>query len=192
MKELLKILLFMAVIGLVIGCNTADDMEFDNAALSKGNSKKMVTLGFNIVFTGTYNYQGPDATLCDGANLVRVNNTGEGTGTHFKKLFSYFDFCVDVTDSTYPNGYVDAYFTDENGDILYVTVAGQVLGGRAPGMPAYALSYFKDPFIIIGGTGRFENAEGSGFTNDYNFMAKDGLVHTRHHWKGKIKMKKGK
>ena len=95
----------------------------------------------------------------------------------------YFDFCVDVTDSSYPNDHIIAYFEDENGDQLFVEVAGFVLPGRLPGMPNYAVSYFKDPFEIIGGTGRFEGATGNGVTNDYN-SSKDPYSH--HHWKGKI------
>ena len=57
-------------------------------------------------------------------------------------------------------------------------------------MPNYALSYFKDPFEITGGTGRFEGATGGGMTNDYNFVGKDGIVHTSHHWQGTITLKK--
>lgn len=113
----------------------------------------------------------------------------EGTGTHFGKLTSHFDFCVDFTDSSYPNGVKEAYFEDENGDRLYVYVAGFVVQGRVPGMPSFAQSYFKDPFEIIGGTGRFEGATGSGITNDYNSYKDD---YSHHHWQGKITMKKGK
>jgi hypothetical protein len=190
MKRFLKFFFMITVFSLVIGCTNTDDSEFDNATLSKKNSEEMVTLGFNLVFTGTYEYQGPDEAKCGAfPPLVNVINIGEGTGTHFGKVTSHFDFCVDVTDSSYPNGFEAAYFEDENGDKLYVYVEGFVLGGRVPGMPSYATSYFKDPFEIIGGTGRFEGATGYGMTNDYN-SANDPYSH--HHWKGKITLKKGK
>ena len=186
MKALLKIFFFMAVISLVAGCDNAEVFEFDDGSLSKKGKPETVTMGFNVVLTGNYDYFGPDA-LCGDFPFWRVVNTGEGTGTHFGKLTSYFDFCIDLRDSSYPNGRIEAYFEDKNGDRLFVEVAGFVLGGRVPGMPSYATSYFKDPFVIVGGTGRFEGATGSGYTNDYN-SSKDPYSH--HHWKGKITMLK--
>lgn len=188
MKTLLKFLFLTAVIGLVAGCNKTDEFISDDAAALKSAEAKTVTTGFNIVFTGNYDFTGPDAICGEFPPLIRIINTGEGTGTQFGKLTSYFDFCVDVRDSSYPNGHIEAFFEDENGDLLYVTVAGFVLPGRVPGMPNYATSYFKDPFEIIGGTGRFEGATGSGMTNDYN-SSKDPYSH--HHWTGKITLVKG-
>ena len=179
----------MVFVGLVTGCTRSDDLEFDNATSSKKGVEKDLTMGFNLVFTGDYIYQGPDAECGDFPPYVRVINEGEGTGTHFGKVKSYFDFCVDVRDSSYPNGRIIAYFEDENGDKLFVEVGGFVLGGRVPGMPSFATSYFKDPFVITGGTGRFEGATGQGMTNDYN-SSKDPFSH--HHWTGKITMKKAK
>lgn len=179
------------VLTLILGCNNEDVFELDNViskqeVTSKKDvtSSKTITLGFNLVFTGTYVYQGPDDAKCSPfPPLVNVVNIGEGTGTHFGKVTSHFDFCVDITDSSYPNGFEEAYFEDENGDKLFVYVEGFVLGGRVSGMPSFATSYFKDPFTITGGTGRFEGATGGGMTNDYN-SAKDPFSH--HHWKGKI------
>ena len=176
----------MALISLVAGCDKTDVLEFDDASLSKKGATKTVTMGFNLVFTGNYDYVGPDA-VCGDFPLWRIINTGEGTGTHFGKLTSHFDFCFNVLDSSYPNGYGFSYFEDKNGDRLYVEVAGFVLDGRVPGMPSFANSYFKDPFTIVGGTGRFEGATGSGMTNDYN-SDKDPYSH--HHWTGKITLVK--
>ena len=177
----------MAIISLVAGCDKTDVINFDDVSTSKKGAAKTVTMGFNLVFTGTYDPPPSPHPICGDFPLVRVINTGEGTGTHFGKLTSYFDFCVDITDSSYPNGHIVAYFKDKNGDRLDVEVAGFVLPGRVPGMPSYATSYFKDPFVIMGGTGRFEGATGSGFTNDYN-SSKDPYSH--HHWKGKITLLK--
>ncbi len=151
-------------------------------------TSKTITLGFDLVFTGTYAYIGPDEAKCGAfPPMVNVMNIGEGSGTHFGKMTSYFDFCVDVRDSSYPNGYVEAYFMDENGDKLFVYVEGFVLPGRVPGMPIFASSYFKDPFVITGGTGRFEGATGQGMTNDYNSERDE---YTHHHWNGKITLVK--
>lgn len=179
----------MAVFSLVTGCESTDDTEFDNVTSSKNNSEKTVTMGFNLVFTGTYDEPAVDLDKCGDYPMINIINNGEGTGTHFGKLTSHFDFCVDFRDQSYPNAFEEAYFEDENGDRLNVYVKGFVVPGRVPGMPSFANSYFKDPFEIIGGTGRFEGATGSGMTNDYN-SDKDPYSH--HHWKGKITMKKGK
>ncbi len=198
MKALFKFFFFMAVISFVAGCDKSDTFEFDDATLSeieatnasssKKDVTKTVTMGFNIVLTGIYEPTLVDP-ICGDFPLVRVINNGEGTGTHFGKLTSHFDFCVDVTDLSYPNGYIVAYFEDKNGDQLFVEVAGFVIPGRVPGMPNFAESYFKDPFEIIGGTGRFEGATGNGMTNDYN-STRDPYSH--HHWTGKITLVKGK
>ncbi|MCK5401928.1 MAG: hypothetical protein KAJ28_09875 [Flavobacteriaceae bacterium] len=189
MKILLKTFFLMAVFSLVAGCDRTDDLEFDNASLSNNDFKKNINMGFNLVFTGTYDLTAPDLDKCGSfPPMINVINNGEGTGTHFGKLTSHFDFCVDVRDSSYPNAFEEAYFEDENGDRLYVYVEGFVLPGRVPGMPNFANSYFKDPFVITGGTGRFEGATGSGMTNDYN-SSKDPFSH--HHWKGKITLLKG-
>ena len=153
----------MFVLTLVLGCNNEDVFDLDNVTSKQEvtskkdvTSSKTITLGFNLVFTGSYVYQGPDDAKCSPfPPLVNVVNIGEGTGTHFGKVTSHFDFCVDITDSSYPNGFEEAYFEDENGDKLFVNVGGFVLGGRVPGMPSFATSYFKDLFTITGGTGRF-------------------------------------
>ncbi|MCX2718898.1 hypothetical protein [Lentiprolixibacter aurantiacus] len=198
MKNLLKFILPLALVFAFTGCEQAEDPEMldgVSAKYSMSDEGKMVTLGFNVHFTG--DYAAPDHAAECGEGTFPVKNTGMGTGTHFKTVKSYFEFCVrpTATGGTYPEGYIVAYFEDEDGDRLYFDVAGEVIGGRLPGMPSYAISYFKDPFTILDGTGKFEGASGGGFTNDYNFVDTiDGVPvqRTRHHWQGKITMKKGK
>jgi hypothetical protein len=192
MKKLNYVLLLSFVFLLFSGCSKLeiqpDPLNSADESALKSAETKNVTMGFNIVFTGNYDFAGVD-DICGAYPMIHIINTGEGTGTHFGHLTSYFDFCVDNTDSSYPNGRIIAYFKDDNGDRLNVEVAGFVLPGRVPGMPNFAISYFKDPFVIIGGTGRFEGATGSGMTNDYN-SSKDPYSH--HHWTGKITLVKGK
>lgn len=190
MKIVLKAFFFIAVFGLVTGCERTDDFEIKNIDSFKNETEKTITMGFNLVFTGEYVFVGPDVLKCgDFPPMVNVINIGEGSGTHFGKVKSHFDFCVDTTDSSYPNPFEEAWFEDENGDKLYVYVEGFVLPGRVPGMPSFATSYFKDPFIITGGTGKYDGATGSGMTNDYN-SSKDPYSH--HHWTGKITLPKTK
>ncbi len=188
MKTLVKLLLMMIAIGLMVSCNK-DELAPGNENLLKSAQSKTITTGFNIVFTGNYDYMGPSDVCGDYPPMVRIINTGQGTGTHMGHFTSYFDFCYDATDDSYPAGHIEAYFQDEDGDILNVTVGGFVMDGRLPGMPSFANSYFKDPFVIIGGTGKFEGATGNGYTNDYN-SDKDPYSH--HHWTGKITLVKGK
>lgn len=189
MQNLLKLILAMAVIGFFTACDNSDDPIWENETSSKHHLGKELTLGFNILIDGEYLTIGPDSDNCPG--LAKVTHQGEGTGTHFKKLTSYFEFCVNPNDGTYPYDYMIGIFTDENGDELYVEIpSGQVINGRVPGMPSYAVSYFKDEFEIIGGTGKFDGATGGGFTNDYNYpVDEEGYIYpnkTRHHWQGTI------
>ncbi|WP_445383253.1 hypothetical protein [Robiginitalea sp. IMCC43444] len=193
MKKLLTTVIAMAVIGFMASCEQSDDRVYDEATPLKYQASQMRTLGLNLVFTGNYEFPTHGAECAEGTFPVR--NAGAGTGTHFKKLTSVFEFCVRPTgpgSGSYPEGYINAYFEDENGDRLFIEVAGEVFAGRVPGMPNYAISYFKDPFVILGGTGKFEGASGEGVTNDYNFINKDGIQQTSHHWQGTITMKKGK
>ena len=193
MKNFLNLVLAIAVIGMFTACSSSDEFESENVDAFKHHEGKMLTLGFNLVFDGEYITIGPDSQNCPG--LFKVTHQGEGTGTHFKKLTTYFEFCVNPGDGTYPYGYMVGEFSDEDGDVLYVTIPdGQVLDGRVPGMPSYAVSYFKDWFQITGGTGKFEGASGEGWTNDYNYLVdEDGYffpTKTKHHWQGTITMKK--
>ncbi len=76
-----------------------------------------------------------------------------------------------------------------DGDTLFVPGIGRVLDGRLDGHPAFVVSYWRDPFVIPGGTGKYEEATGEIVTDDYN-SSEDPNSH--HHRKGTITMKKGK
>ncbi|MBT8287180.1 MAG: hypothetical protein HKN00_05900 [Flavobacteriaceae bacterium] len=183
MKALVKIFFFMAVLSLVAGCEKTEPIEFEQSTSLETKAPTGRPIGFNVVMTGNYDYVGPSDICGDFPPYARVINSGEGTGSHLGHFTHYFDFCFDTTDGSYPEDYIEGYFEDENGDRLFVEVAGFVIPGRLPGMPNFAVSYFKDPWVIIGGTGRFEGATGYGMTNDYN-SAKDPYSH--HNWKGRI------
>ena len=184
MKTLTKLFCLALCFCLCFSCNEIVD---DNLPVElKSAHEKTVTVGFNVVFTGDYTGTAPSGICGAYPPMIRVINNGEGTGTHLGHFTSHFEFCVDLTDGTYPHGHLIAKFVDRDGDELKVWVEGTVFTGRLPGMPAYAYEYFRDPWEILGGTGKFEGATGSGFTNDYN-SSKDDYSH--HHWKGKITLK---
>lgn len=140
---------------------------------------------FEADFTGTYTAVYPDSVLCGpGSMHIIVDFSGEN-----ELLGSFtgnFDFCADSL-GYYPGPRMGAYLVAENGDTLLISCAGQVLQGRQDDHPEYVVSYWRDPFKILGGTGKFEGATGSGMTDDYN-SNQDQNSH--HRWKGTITLLK--
>lgn len=183
MKTMVKIFFLMAFVSLIVGCKKL---------IISGET---VTAPFKADFVGNYMEGSGPNTSCGDCDFEKgycwslIINEGEGTGTHLGKFTHHFEFCCEVVSGVYPGGYMDAYFTAENGDILRVACAGKVIEGRAEDHPDYVTSYFRDPFVILGGTGRFEGATGSGMTDDYNSNL-DPYSH--HHWTGTITLVKGK
>ena len=179
----------MAVISLVAGCNKTDEF-FVNETPELKNAQIEVTVPFEADFVGNYlPTSGVDIDMCGNYPMIRIFNEGGGTGTHLGKFTHYFDFCVNNETGEYPFGHLEAYFVAANGDKLFVSVAGQVLNGKLDYHPDDVNSYFKDPFLILGGTGRFEGATGEGWTDDYN---RDSYPENSfHHWTGTISLKKG-
>lgn len=189
MKILAKIFFIYAVCGLILSCSKYEGNE-PGVDLKKGKAVRgTVTVPFKADFTGTYMYAGPEASCgewdpASGLMFGMVINEGSGTGTHLGKFTHYFEFCCDFVTGVYPLHHMVAYFTAANGDILYAACEGQVLNGRLEDHPEDVNSYWRDSFIILGGTGRFEGASGSGFTNDYN---RDPYPdNSFHHWRGTI------
>ena len=119
---------------------------------------------------------------------------GEGEGTHLGRFTVTFTFCVDATDllddgmltagesAPYVNGV--GTIVAANGDMLYMSIAGAVLPSDHPD---YDFE-FQDPFTFTGGTGRFENAGGSGMTDSFVVQAEG---RTDHSWSGWLVMVPG-
>ena len=203
MKIIKQLLFFTACIFVLSTCTNSDVIIDDSAlspSLKKGNDKEVfVTVPFKANFTGTYDFSsfifnpGPD--VCEDKYSVKVFVDFEGNATHLGKMNGRFEFCaggpenpnVRTPNSTYAPSY--SYMIAANGDILYVTISGQVITGREDDHPEHVTSYFRDEFEIIGGTGRFEGAYGGGMSDDYN-SSLDPNSH--HNWYGTITMKKGK
>lgn len=173
---------------------TKSDVIIDDYALKMSSKKAkdkpvFVTVPFKAEFIGDYIYVGPDSEeftgLAPKCEFFRVIVDFEGNGTHLGKFTGNFDFCFG------PEGYgqTDAYMVAANGDILIISISGNVIQGRLDDHPDYVTSYWQDPFEILGGTGRFEGATGGGISDDYN----SSLDPNSHHsWNGTITMKKGK
>lgn len=191
MKTVRRVLFFMAGICLIFACSESDETllvdDPTGSPLKSGKNKShTVTVPFKADFIGTYVGQYVDET-CVLPQFVRVKVDFEGTGTHLGKFTGNFSFCVDGNTGEY--GPSDSYMVAANGDILYVSIQGQVIGGREDDHPDYVISYWRDPFVILGGTGRFEGATGEGMSDDYN-SSEDPNSH--HHWTGTITLVKGK
>lgn len=195
MKTLLKIFFFAAMIGLFAGCDKTGEF-FDNETPELKKAQVEVTVPFKAEFVGTYLEGIVPCTNCGPWNIPNgeawglVQTEGGGNGTHLGKFNHYFEFCCNFMDGVYPGNYMKAFMVAANGDTLFVACAGQVLDGRLEHHPDDVNSYFKDPFVILGGTGRFEGATGSGWTDDYN---RDSYpANSFHHWTGTITLVKGK
>ena len=202
MKTLTKLLLAIACICLLSACSKSDILNDDNS--SDNDLKcakiqpKMITLPFFVHYLGNYVSTEPDAR-CGDPPYYRIINEGPGNGTFVGKSFIHFDFCFNMADPVswpYGNdqpkdaqGKYFMYIVAANGDSLYINLAGHVIPGRLPDMPSYVIDYFKDPFEILGGTGRFKGATGHGMTDDYDSSLDP---RTYHHWVGIITMLKGK
>lgn len=145
------------------------------------------TLPFEADFTGTYTAVYPDSLLC-GPGSLHVFVDCKGKNELLGNFTTHFEFCADE-EGYYPGPIMDAYMIAESGDTLYITCAGQVIPGKQEDHPEHVVSYWRDPFEILGGSGKFAGATGSGTTDDYN-SSKDPNSH--HSWVGTITLQKPK
>jgi hypothetical protein len=189
MKSLKKMLYVAFCLSLCFACSDLnDDLSNDLKSGRLGSNKdgdvKMVTVPFKVEYLGTYQ---PFGDRCD-ANVIV---DGVGDGTHVGNSTVHFDFCIlGVSadgDSTFYGG-TEAYIVADNGDTLFVSIEGAVVEPPLVDHPEYVVNYWRDPFEILGGTGRFEGATGGGWSDDYN-STEDAYSH--HHWEGTITMIKG-
>lgn len=192
MKTLKKVLIFITGICLLVACSKSDHFwggEPLGNTMKNGPVKPVeVTLPFKVDLVGEYTAVFPDQECWSEETQYdfRIIVDAEGTGTHLGKITGNFNFCANWSTGFY--GPTVTHFTAANGDILFVSCQGQVIDGRLPDHPEDVNSYWKDPFVILGGTGRFEGATGGGMTDDYN---RDSYpANSFHHWKGTITLLK--
>ena len=138
------------------------------------------TVPFDVEFTGEYTFPGTDETTYGPLHKGRVIVNFEGTGTLLGNLCGNFDFCF--ADGGY-YGPAPCCMIADNGDMLYLSVEGKVNSGRLDDHPEHVIQYWRDKFIILGGTGKFGGATGEGYTDDYN---SNRDLNSHHHWSGSI------
>lgn len=146
---------------------------------------KTISESFIVEFTGEYKnvIEGPESGCEDPYNcLVVVEFKGTGSIGDFSGTFN---FCACGPEGEY--GPTDSYMINTSGDTLIVSCSGKVVPGKLVDHPEHVTSYWKDPFKILGGTGKFEGATGKGMTNDYN-SSLDPNSH--HNWEGEITLLK--
>ncbi len=150
-------------------------------------SNPIVTEPFEANFTGEYVniITGEELTGCDDEFECHVEVAFEGTAANLGHITGVFSFCACGPNGKYAP--TKSFMVFDKGDSLFFTCHGKVIEGRLVDHPEYVTSYWKDPFIFQGGTGRFEGAAGGGTTDDYNSSVDPN---SHHHWKGTITIKK--
>ena len=152
-------------------------------------NSKTETVPFEAEFTGTYTHMMPDSVRCGPGPWFHVIVDCKGSNDLLGDFTTHFDFCADAQ-GYYPGIEMIAYMIADNGDSLFITcIEGQVIEGKLDDHPDYVVEYWRDPFEILGGTGKFEGATGSGMTDDYNSVNDEN---SHHHWTGTITMAKQK
>jgi hypothetical protein len=150
------------------------------------NCQRTETVPFDADFTGVYTAVYPDSIGCGPGPWMQIIVDCSGTETTLGKFTTHFEFCAD-DQGYYPGKRMVSHMIAENGDTLFVSCGGQVLEGRLEDHPDHVVSYWRDPFKILGGSGKFDGATGEGMTDDYN-SSEDQNSH--HHWKGTMTLLK--
>lgn len=142
---------------------------------------------FEAHFTGEYTQvlTGDKLTDCDTEFDCRVMVAFKGTSQQFGDFSGQFNFCACGPEGKYAP--TQSYMIFSAGDTLIISCHGKVVQGRTEQHAGYVTSYWQDPFVFKGGTGRFEGASGGGTTDDYN-SSQDPNSH--HRWVGNIVLKK--
>ena len=201
-----KILFIILCIGVSLACSKiTDDVQKEQLkkgllGADKSHQTKMVTKPFKANFYTKRDYSKEEvaATYCTEDPFIAFNyQVGEGEATHLGHFTTEMQFCGAGFDYNNMEGTLVA----ANGDELYVTLPEGTLGHVILYTPEDIVppydAYFADPFIFIGGTGRFEGATGEGMMHSQvNLFEDDGTFipehQTDHVWTGTIILMNGK
>ncbi len=173
MKNIMNFLLLSLIVGAItFGCKKEECPVPESPFETKAFEANFFTDLFSLA---------EDSINCGSPRTFLNVQIGSGSETTVGNFDVRMSFCVDVTTFEYDEAL--GVLTATNGDELYLDASGQVVPTTKEG---YDLE-FKDPFIIIGGTGKFEGATGDGMTESYVNMT---TGRTDHVWKGMITLKK--
>jgi len=169
MKKLKALLFLFAGIGLLISCSKSDeglpiDDPQESILKSAKNEPVMVSVPFKADFS-VWDHSDYSDPSCGGYPVFLLTMVGDGNITHLGKMTTRMTFCCDVTTGYYYN--TIGSFVAANGDeLLFETPEGQIVPNDESNS-AYYQTKFNDLVIFTGGTGRFEGASGSAYTNAY-------------------------
>lgn len=201
MKKFKIFCLVMLGLALLVACEKQNDelqlneemllVQDDVAGLS-AKENKMHTKPFKAKFFTQRKFDKIIGS-CDEEPYVQYNlQRGDGKGTHLGKFTVELFFCGNGFE--YKNG--EGAFVAANGDSLYFKIPSPDMLGHVVLIedPFYE-AQFQDPFVFVGGTGRFEGASGGGYTDSFvdlfddegNFIPEHK---TDHKWTGTLTMKK--
>ncbi len=157
MRKLLLLPLFV----LAFGCQDGTPVEPDLALLSQPGQIQTADRGENPMMpvpfraTGDWWIVGYDFDQCEGeAGLVSVFMEALIRGTHVGRSEMAFSACWNVDEFVSTQGSITA----ANGDVLYFRGSAIEDGTTHPFFPDG--TWTLGPVLIIGGTGRFQNAQG--------------------------------
>jgi hypothetical protein len=110
-----------------------------------------VTVPITLNYAATFEVTPGDPSPCEG---VPITDTATGTGSHLGRFTATYPHCVNFAANTFSG---TATFQASSGDLLFV-----LLGGSAddPTCTTICAVSFTTG-TILGGTGRFEGAEGT-------------------------------
>ncbi|HSR42265.1 MAG TPA: hypothetical protein VLL48_08840 [Longimicrobiales bacterium] len=151
---------------------------YGRGAQADGSVNKPFKAHFTTASTGAV----PDPA-CGAFPHLLEHQVGEGESTHLGRFTAEFTFCIDVTailnDGVVTEGESVPYwdgvgtFTAADGDVLTLTIEGEILPSTRPGFDLE----FHDAFEFTGGTGRFAGAYGNGSTDSYVQSSPNFVVH---------------
>jgi hypothetical protein len=133
-----------------------------------------VTVPFKANLT-VWNHTDPTDRSCGEIPIFSVTMKGEGVINHMGKTTTVMTFCNDVSNGDYWD--TNVIFIAANGDELYAAIpSGKVIPNEEDNSNYYS-ARFDDDMYFIGGTGRFEGAEGHAKTNAYVHLPTDDYKH---------------
>jgi hypothetical protein len=186
-----KILSLFTITFLLLFACQLDDKEMleteNNTILEKKEVKtEMVTVPFKSNFS-VWDKSDFSESRC--APLYPITMVGNGNVTHLGNMNVTFIFCYNPEFNSYEN--TDVTFIAANGDELYARIESGQMGPNDEANSEYYQEKFNDEMTFVGGTGRFEGAEGTAWTHAYIHNFPEDF-RTDFFSTGTLKLKKGK
>jgi hypothetical protein len=115
-------------------------------------ARAAVTVPITFNYAGTFEVTPGDPSPCEG---IPLTDTLTGTGSHLGLFTATYPHCVNFAANTFSG---TATFKASNGDLLFVLLEGSA---DDPTCTTTGICDVSFTGTIVGGTGRFEGAEGT-------------------------------